>query len=91
MSELCSRKGMADPQKTSAYPVWLSTVKVHMINRPITRIGADVHMLSRKVVRDSVRGISESWLGPRKMLMADDLYHHSKGGYSVCMVSSVLL
>lgn len=63
----------------------------HMINPPITRIEADVHMLSRKVVRDSVRGISESWLGPRKMLMAEGLYHHSKGGPSVCMVSYVLL
>lgn len=69
----------------------LSTVKVHMTYWAVTRIEANVHVLSRKVVRDSVRGISESRLGLRKTLMADDLYHHSKGGSSVCMVFSMLL
>ena len=56
----------------------------------ITPIEADIDVLSRKVVRDSIRGISESQLGPSETLVADDCYH-SQGGYTVCMVLSVII
>ena len=48
-------------------------------------------MLSRKVVRDSIRGISESQLGPGPMLTADGFYYHSEGGHSVYIVFSSIL
>ena len=48
-------------------------------------------MLSRKVVRDSIRGISESQFGPGPMLMADGFYYHSEGGHSVCVAFSSIL
>ena len=64
---------------------------MHMGYPPITPIQADIDVLSRKVVRDSIRGISESQLGPSKTLVADDFYHHSEGGYTVRMVLSVIL
>ena len=45
---------------------------------------ADVDVLSRKVVRDSIRGISESELRLGQELMADGYYYPSEGRYSVC-------
>ena len=97
MSERCSRKGMTDPQKPSACQLTLcgdlrsACTCMHMVYPPVTRIEADVHMLSRKVVRDSIHGISELWLGPGEMLMADGLYYHSEGGHPVCTFFSVIL
>ena len=46
---------------------------------------------SRKVVKDLIRGISESQLGPSVMPIADVSYCHSEGGYPVCMIFSVVL
>ena len=53
---------------------------MHMIDPPIIRVDADVNVISRKVVRDSIRGISESLFGlrePRKVLFADGYRYHS--------------
>lgn len=47
-------------------------------------------MLSRKVVRDSIRGISESELRLGEELMADGYYYPSEGRYSVCHLFSVI-
>lgn len=63
---------------------------MHMRYPPITPLEADIDVLSRKVVRDSIRGISESQLGPSRTLVANDFYHISEGGYTVCMVLSVI-
>ena len=91
MSGRCSPKGMTDTQKTSAYPALVSTTNTRMIYPPITRMKADVKVLSRKVVKDSIRGISESQLGPSEMPIADVSYCHSEGGYPVRMTFSVVL
>ena len=64
---------------------------MHMGYPPITPIEADIDVLPRKVVRDSIRGISESQLGPSKTLLTEGFYYHSEGGYTVCMVLSVIL
>ena len=45
----------------------------------VTKNEADVDVLSRKVVRDSIRGISESERRLGEELMADGYYHPSKG------------
>ena len=57
-------------------------VNMHMVYAPIIRVEADVNVISRKVVRDSIRGISESQFGFRKareLLIADDDHYHSEG------------
>ena len=46
---------------------------------------ADLDVLLRKVVRDSIRGISELQRDPGETPMADCWYYHSKRGHSVCM------
>lgn len=47
-------------------------------------------VISRKVVRDSIRGISELKPVLGKRLMADEYCYHSDGGHSVCTVFSML-
>ena len=84
-------KGMANPPKTSAYPARGTTVHMHMAYLPVTRFKSDINVLSRKVVRDSIHGISRSQFGPGTMLMANDFHYHSEGGYSVCTVFSAVL
>ena len=82
---------MTDPQKTSAYPALVSTANTRTIYPPITRRKTDVKVLSRKVVKDSIRGISGSQLGPSIMPIADVSYYYSEGGYPVCMIFSMVL
>lgn len=59
----------------------MSTLSAWQEQSPVE---ADVHMLFRKVVRDSIRGISESDLRLGKELMADGYYYLSQGRHSVC-------
>ena len=60
-----------------------------MVFQPVIRIEADGNVLSRKVVRDSIRGISESQRVPDDDKSTADGYHYSsQGGHSVCMVVS---
>ena len=70
---------MTDPQKTSAYPALVSTANTRTIYPPITRMKTDVKVLSRKVVKDSIRGISGSQLGPSIMPIADVFTIIAKG------------
>ena len=39
--------------------MWGPMLKMHIVYPPVTRIEADVNVLFRKIVRDSIRGISE--------------------------------
>lgn len=71
--------------------LWGPTVNMHIVYPPVTQIEADMDVLSRKVVRDSIRGISELQLGPGEKLMTDGYDYHSEGGHSVCIVFSVVL
>lgn len=64
---------------------------MHMLCTPLLRTQADNDALSRKVVRDSIRGISEFELGPGKTLLADGDNFHSEGGHSVHMAFSAAL
>ena len=59
-----------------------------MVFQPVIGIEADGNVLSRKVVRDSIRGISESQLVPDDKSTADGYHYSSQGGHSVCMVVS---
>ena len=68
-------KGVTDPQQMSAYSVSGSMINMSMVYLPIIRAQANVSVFSRKVVRDSIRGISESRLDPSTMLIADDLHY----------------
>ena len=63
---------------------------MHIVYPPVTRIEADVDVLSRKVVRDSIRGISELQLGAGEKPLAYGYDYHSERGHSVCMVFSVV-
>ena len=65
-----------------------------MACRPIIRVEADVNVIPRKVIRDSIRGISESQFGLReapKVLIADGYYYHSEGGHPVYIAFSLAL
>lgn len=62
---------------------------MHIFYLSVPRNEADIDVLSRKVVRDSIRGISEFQLGPGQSFVADGYYYHSKGGYPVYVVFSV--
>ena len=71
--------------------LWGPTVNMHIVYPPVTRIEANINVLSRKVVRDSIRGISELQLGSGEKPMTDGYDYHSQGGHSVCIVFSVVL
>lgn len=66
-------------------------VNIHIVYPPVTQIETGIDVLSRKVVRDSIRGISELRFGPVEWLVADGYYSHSERGHSVCILFSVVL
>ena len=67
---------------------------MHVVCRPIIRVEADIIVISRKVIRDSIRGVSESQFGLREatqMLIADGCYYLSEGGHPVYIAFSLAL
>ncbi len=63
---------------------------MHIVYPSVTRIEADVNVLFRKIVRDSIRGISELQLGAGGKSLAYGYDHRSERGHSVCIVFSVV-
>lgn len=78
-------------QYVSRSLLWAPTVDMHIVYPRVTRIEADIDVLFRKVVRDSIRGISELQLGSCKRVMANRYHYPSERGHSVCMAYPTVL